>query len=278
MRTFLVLLALATGNLAAAAEDGPVTVRHAVGALHGFPSMSDAAGRVIADGELTQELTGERLSVTARWVFADGHRAEEHDAFAVGRELVQESYSWTETLKGEELRRLEVDLRTGKAVAVTRGEGGERKRETAQLELTRGRSFAGYGVALAASELSLKAGGKAELTLVAFTPKPRTVTLEVRREGEERIAVAGRPIRCDRYTLHPAIPALLKPFVGAKDAHLWLTHAAPPALVRAEQNLAEKDDPVVVIDVTPRGPAHASAARSPRSGAVRPPASARPER
>ena len=42
-------------------------------------------------------------------------------------------------------------------------------------------------------------------------------------------------------------------FVNARDAHLWFTHAPPPVLVRAEQNLIAKDDPVVVIDLTPRG-------------------------
>jgi len=37
----------------------------------------------------------------------------------------------------------------------------------------------------------------------------------------------------------------------------------PPALLRAEQNLVEKDDPVVVIDVDParRGAAEAGARR-----------------
>jgi len=29
------------------------------------------------------------------------------------------------------------------------------------------------------------------------------LTVQVKREGEERIAVAGRSIPCDRYTLHP---------------------------------------------------------------------------
>jgi len=129
------------------------------------------------------------------------------------------------------------------------------KREEAQLELPHGRSFAGYGVALAVSELPIEAGGHVEITVVAFTPKPRAVTLEVRRDGEERIQVAGRSILCNRYTLHPRIPFPLNLFAGAKDAHLWMTHAEPPGLVRAEQSLAAKDDPVVVIDVTPRGPA-----------------------
>ena len=57
--------------------------------------------------------------------------------------------------------------------------------------------------------------------------------------------------------LHAEIPFPVNLFTSARDAHLWFTHTPPPALVRAEQNLAAKDDPVVVIDVTPRGAAHA---------------------
>jgi hypothetical protein len=257
-------MALLALLLAAAA---PVPVRHALGTLHGFPSMSDASGRVVADGELTQELSGGQLDVRASWSFPDGRRAEERDAFRVGHVLVQERFTWVESLGGQELRRFVVDFTTGQAVAVTHDAQGAAKREEARLELPAGRAFAGYGTALAVSELGLPEGGSTELTFVAFTTEPRTVTLQVKREGEEPIRVAGRAVACDRYTLHPEIPFPIRLFVSAKDAHLWFTHAAPPALVRAEQNLVTKDDPVVVIDVTPRGPARPpAAARHPAAG------------
>jgi hypothetical protein len=154
--------------------------------------------------------------------------------FLVGRELVQEQYSWIEKSAGEEVRRFEVDLATGKAVAAVRGDDGEVDLEQAQLDLPHGRSFAGYGIVLAASELELEPGGTAELTFVAFTSKPRAVTLLVRRDGEEHIPGPGRSVPCDRYTLHPEIPFPLNLFAGVKDAHLWLTRAPRPELVRAD--------------------------------------------
>ena len=106
----------------------------------------------------------------------------------------------------------------------------------------------------------------AELTFVAFTPGPRTVTLEVSRRQGERVRVAGRELRADLYTLHPKIPFPISIFVHPKDARLWFTHGAPPALLRAEQNLIEKDDPQIRIDVIPAGPALPSPAarRGPR--------------
>lgn len=246
---------------------GPVPVRHAIGALHGFPSMSAAGpeGQVVADGELTQEVTGQRVVVRARWRFADGLVAEERDELRAGTSLSQERFSWVERRAGQEIRRFEVDFASGEATATTRDRDGEPRREHARLELPRDRAFAGYGLALAASQLGLAAGAKAELTMVAFTPAPRAVALEVRREREEAVSVAGRAVPCDRYALHPVLPFPLRLVVHPRDGHLWLTRAAPPALVRAEHPLAAKDDPRVVIDVTPRGTAHPpAAARTPR--------------
>jgi hypothetical protein len=249
-----------------AAQAEQVPVRYPLGTLHGFPSMSDAAGKVIANGELTQEVAGDRVVVHIRWEFADGRRAEERDEFRAGRALGQERFSWVETRGGIEQRRFEVDFSTGKATSSVRDEKGHVDRDEKRLDLPRGRSFTGYGAALAVSQLALGPGEKAELTFVAFTAKPRTVTLEARREGEEPIGVAGRSIACDRYTLHPKIPFPLDLVAGAQDAHLWLSHAAPPSLVRAEQNLVTKDDPQVVIDVTPRGAAHPAGEARARRG------------
>lgn len=232
-----------------------IELRSPPGALHGFPSMSDASGTVIADGELVQERRGEHLYVRGRWVFSDGRVAEETAEFALSPELAQQRYAWVETDRGRELRRFEVDFGSGRASsAVHRGDGStERKDE--KLDLPAGRSFAGYGIALAAGQIELGEGSSADLTFVAFTPGPKSVTLEVRNDGNASVVAAGRAIPCVHYRLHPKLPFPVSLFVHPEDAHLWLTRGAPRALVRAEQNLAAKDDPRVTIDVIPRGPA-----------------------
>ncbi len=259
MRSFLVaaLLVLGAGPASANEQEQPIKPHHVFGTLHGFPSMSDTTGQVIADGELTQERAGDRLRVRIRWDFADGREVEERDEFQVAPTLAQRQFSYVETRKETELRRFEIDFTTGKARSVTRNEKGEVEREESEMKLPAGRSFAGYGTALAVGELSLEPGAEGRITFVAFTPKPRDVTVKVTRDRTERVSVAGRAILTDRYTIRAEIPFPVNLFVNARDAHLWFTHTPPPALVRAEQNLAAKDDPVVVIDVTPRGAARA---------------------
>ena len=253
---FLAVLLVLGASAASADEPQQVKPRYALGTLHGFPSMSDTNGRVIADGELTQERSGDRVRVRIRWAFADGREVEERDEFQVDKVLAQTRFSWVETQKDQELRRFEVDFPEGTARSVTRNDKGEVEREDSKMDLPAGRSFTGYGTALAVSELAPGPGQESRLTFVAFTPKPRDVTLKVTRDRTERISVADRPISIDQYTLHAELPFPVSLFVSAKDAHLWFTHSPPPALVRAEQPLISKDDPVVVIDVTPRGSAH----------------------
>lgn len=259
------------------AAPGPIAVRFPPGTLHGFPSLSDGAGNVIADGELVQTLDGGTLKVRLRWSFRDGRTAIEEDDFEASARLVQRRFSWAESRDGVEQRRFEADLVKRRAVATRLDAEGKERRDEAKLDLPPGGAFAGYGTALAVSQLGLAAGATAELGFVAFTPKPRLVILQVRRDGEEAIVAAGREIPCDRFTLHPEVGWLVRLVAHPKDAHLWFTHASPPALVRAAQNLAAKDDPVVVVDVIPRGPARGPAAgRAPtpdRRGAGSPGAS-----
>jgi hypothetical protein len=149
------LLVLGAGPAAAEEQQQPIKPRHVSGTLHGFPSMSDTNGQVIADGELTQERVGDRLHVRNRWGFADGREVEERDEFQVTPALAQRSFSFVETRKETELRRFEMDFVAGKARAVTRNEKGEPEREESEMKLPAGRAFAGYGTALAVSELSL---------------------------------------------------------------------------------------------------------------------------
>jgi hypothetical protein len=233
--------------------------------------MSDEQGHVIADGELTQKRAGNRLVVHVVFRFKDGRTITEDDALSLAPELAQESFRWVERRGKKETRRFQVDFKTGKA-HVAKLEKGERKTWDETLKLERGKAFAGYSTALAVSQLRDRLASKddvAVLTFIAFTPDPRTVDLEVSRQQGARVPAAGRELQADLYTLHPKIPFPVNIFAHAKDAHLWLTHSSPPALLRAEQNLVEKDDPMVRIDVIPSGAAH------PQPAARRPPRASR---
>ena len=67
--------------------------------LHGFPSMSDEKGNLIADGELTQKREGDHLMVHVVWRFKDGRVAVEDDVLLTRPELSQESFGGWNTAR-----------------------------------------------------------------------------------------------------------------------------------------------------------------------------------
>ena len=193
----------------------------------------------------------------AIWRFKDGRVAEEDDVLRTRPELSQDSFRWVERRGKDELRRAEVDFRTGKA-SLARTEDGKPKTWEEKLDVPRGKAFTGYSTAVAVSQLRDALPDKdarRSLTFVAFTPKPRTGELEISRAAGAHVRAAGRNLSADLFTLHPKIPFPLSVVAHAPDSHLWFTHGSPPALLRAEQNLLEKDDPRIRIDVIPGGAA-----------------------
>ena len=52
----------------------------------------------------------------------------------------------------------------------------------------------------------LEKGGEVELTAVAFTPKPRTVKVSIKRDFEGTLAMGGRKLSAERFVVHPEIP------------------------------------------------------------------------
>src|ERR1700737_3204397 len=130
--------------LAAAFRAGAVELRNPQADLHGFPSMQDESGALIADGELTQRKQGSRLVVHATWRFRDGRVVVEDAVFALRPELAQQSFRWVETRGKSELRRFEADFRSPKANA-QKLEGTEPKRWDNRLDVEPGKPFTGFG-------------------------------------------------------------------------------------------------------------------------------------
>jgi hypothetical protein len=219
------------------------------GAPARLPLDERRGGKLIADGELTQKRKGDRLLVHAVWRFKDGLLAEEDDVLLTRPELSQESFRWVEHRGKDEVRRAEVDFRTGKA-SFSRIEDGKLKTWEEKLYLPRGKGFTGYEIELAASYLrgALRyKDARRSLTFVAFTPshaRSRDIA-RVRRASALPGELRPTCSRCTRRSLSAEHVA------NAADSHLWFTHAlAPRSCARA--NLLEKDDPRIG-STSPRG-------------------------
>ena len=228
------------------------------GDAQAITSLTDPQGNVLADGRYEEHVAGDVVHILARYKYADGRVAEEKATVRLHPQIEQETWSWTENDKsGELLRSYEVDLRTGKAVA-TRMDQKKRWRDDVDVE--RGKTFAGIGFMLAIKSLrdELAPGQSIELKAVAFTPHPRTATVTIVHDGPDLVHAAGRVIKGDRFTIHPEIPAIARLFVHVPDQHIWLFGEGPPAFLRFEGPTVEPGDPIVHIDLVPGPSARAS--------------------
>lgn len=224
------------------------------GTAHGFPSMLDANGKKIADGEFIQELEDGRLSITLKYRFKHGgRRTEEKAVFRQKPELIQEEWSWREWKDGDVVRQYAVDFKTQTATA-KKSESGEMKDWSEKIEIQPGRTFVGYGFMVAVQNLRdrLVRSEAVELQAIGFTPQPKVVTVKITHVGPEEMEMADRNPRGDHFLLQPQIPAIAKLFVKVPDTHIWLTQ--PPAeFLRFEGPLMEPSDPIVRVDLLSGG-------------------------
>jgi len=236
------------------------------GDAQAFPALTDATGRVLADGTFSQRVTGDELLLRGVYTFPDGRVIEEKATLRIKPQLSQQSWSWIEK-KGEQiLRSYQVDFATGEAHARRTDQDGEDKHWDEKLTLEPGKSFAGIGVVYAVKNLreELAVGASAELRAVSFISKPVTAIVKITRDQEESsLRMGGRTIKTDRYTLHAELGALKRVFVNPPDQHIWLTRSSPAAFLRFEGPMVEPKDSIIRIDTVVSGTAGHAQARSP---------------
>jgi hypothetical protein len=223
------------------------------GVARGFPALRDRAGKAIADGDFVQWVEGDRLHVRITYV-GPSRRIEENAVFRQRPELVQEQWSLREMRDGKLFRHFAVDFAAGTASA-KKVEDGELKDWSDDVKVDAGQAFAGFGFTLAVRALRrrLRDGAHVELETVGFTPKPRVVTVEVSHGGLDRLRMASRTIRGERYIVHPKLPFIAELFVNVPDAQIWLTTPEPATFLRWEGPLAEPSDPITRVDLLPGG-------------------------
>ena len=224
------------------------------GLARGYPELRDSQGNKLARGDFVQRVENDRLYVKIRYDFNHGHYIEENSVFRQRPRLVQESWSFREERDGKLYREFQVQFASGTAEA-KKLEDGKMKRWSEKLKIEPGRTFAGYGFSLAIKAFHdrLVKGETVTLQAVGFTPKPRTVAVEIYHPGVDNMHMADRELRGDHFVIHPKLPWIVGLFMHVPDTHVWLTTPPPAAFLRSEGPLAEPKDAVVRIDLLPGG-------------------------
>jgi hypothetical protein len=237
-----------------AGQASPVAVRFPEGLTHGFLVVRSLAGDVIGHGELTQRIK-EGGVAESRLVFnfKDGSIHDETVAFSQERvltliryRLVQRGPSFPEQID------VMVDRGASKYEVRLRTENGTEYMVTGDIELPKD----AYNGMIVTTLFNLQEGASETVNILAFTPEPTAIPLELAYVGEQVIRVGDQRRKAWQYSFKPDIGPIKK-FVGKvlgklpADFHYdcYILAGDVPGFVRFEGPL-QLMGPILSIELT----------------------------
>lgn len=249
----LVTALLSHRSLAAA----PVPVRYAEGSLHGFLVLSTSQEVLLASGDLLQVVRDGEVKSRLVFRFKDGSVLDETVVFTQRNVFTMQSYRLVQ--RGPvfpEDSEISLERASGKYHVKTRARNSGRERV---LDGTLDLPFDVYNGMVLTVLKNLSGGAVETVHMVAFTPAPKLIRLEMAPAGEQRILVGGTEKTATRYVLKPILGTWLTLFASLlgrmpPDNHAWIVTADVPAFVKFEGPLY-MNGPAWRIELTsPRWP------------------------
>ena len=222
--------------LAASAGAEPVAVRYTEGVVHGFLRLGTLDGTRLADGDLLQTAHGDRVTTRLVFRFHDGSLHDETTVFSergrfrlIEDHLVQKGPSFPHPVD------VTIDGGSGR-VRGTSEDGAKVTAVDGRLRLPADVANGMVTVLLKNLQRGLQ---HVSLSMVAATPKPRLVTLQIANTGEDPFSIGGSERRATHYVIKVEIGGLagvVAPLVGKQpaDTQVWILGGDVPAFVRSE--------------------------------------------
>jgi len=232
------------------AKAAPVPVRFSEGMVRGFLTLSDSGGVRIGSGDFLQVNRDGRVESRTVLHFLDGSLHDETAVFTQERTFVLKSYRLQH--KGPAFREdLEVSLErgTGKYLVKVRPHGGPEQVLTGKLDLP----LDVYNGMVPTAVKNLVKGARETVHIVAFTPAPRVLELEITPTGEDKMRAGSLQMAATHYLLKAKLGLLKIPaaLLGRlpPDNHLWIVTDDVPAFVKFQGPLAT-EGPIWRIELT----------------------------
>jgi hypothetical protein len=218
-----------------------VAVKHTEGSAHGFLVLRTLDGSAIADGDLVQTTHGSRVTKRMVFRFKDGSAFDETAIFTEEKTFRLLTYRTTQ--KGPSFPHtldMSIDVSSQRVTVRYTDDDGETKLVDERLDLPP--DLANGLVAVLLKNVDRSATPQS-LPIVAATPKPRLIKLEVAAVGEESFSTGLVARKATHYVLKPVIggvAGLVAPLVGKNPpvSHVWILGGLSPAFVKSEQPLA----------------------------------------
>jgi hypothetical protein len=216
-------------------ESSAVPVRFAEGMVHGFLELHGPDGALLAHGDLLQVATdsvieSRMLFHFAKSVFEETVRFTQRDVF------IMQSYHLVQT--GPAFAQdMEVTLaRPGAYVVTTRShKDGKEEKYSGTIDLPAD-VYNGMVIMIAKN---IAAGAPETVHIVAFTPEPRVIGLELVPSDAAHVLLGAHEEAVSHIVLKPRLGALLKFFATVRgqappNSDVWIVTDQVPAFVRFE--------------------------------------------
>ncbi len=227
----LVLLAFGLG--VGVAEADAITVRFPEGVTRAFPALRSTTGERLATGDLSQYADGDRVVSRLTFHFRDGSFYDETVTFSQNRvftllayRLVQRGPSFPEVLDAS------FDRETGRYQVRYRADE-QSPEETFRGDLRLPEDV--YNGMLLMVLKNLPAQQRQTVEVVAFTPKPRLVKMQLIPAAQDPVEIGETTLRATRYLIRPDLGLFASLLVAdLPDIKCWIVDGVAPAFVRFE--------------------------------------------
>lgn len=215
-----------------------VPVRYAQGSSHGYLALRALDGRLIATGELTQTVRGDRVSSRLIFHFHDGSVDDDRTVFTqrgvfrlISDHHVQCGPSFPKPID------FLIDTVTGTTTART--DDGKATGEHLNLP-----ADVANGLPPNLLLSILPSAAETKISYVVEGIKPRLIHISIKPTGTSAFTVGGLRRKTTDYTLHVelgGVAGVVAPLIGKEppDYHIWIQDGVPPAFIREEGPLYE---------------------------------------
>jgi hypothetical protein len=218
----------------------PVSVRYAEGVARGFVVMRTLQGTEVANGDLSQVVRGDRVSRRLVFRFKDGSIQDESVVFSqrgtfrlLSDRLIQKGPAFPHPID------ITIDAVSGHVKVHYADDDGKEEMANEGVALP---ADVANGLLLTLLRNLPRDGPSVTVSLVAATPKPQLVKLEVSSEGEDTFSVGSLKLNATRYVVKVkigGIAGMFAPLLDKQppDSHVWVVGGAAPSVVKAETQL-----------------------------------------
>ncbi|HTH66089.1 MAG TPA: hypothetical protein VL563_15495 [Gemmatimonadales bacterium] len=243
-----VMLSVFLGPLVLASPEGPtpdaatpVAVRNVEGELHGFLVMRTLAGARVAHGDLLQLVRNGQVESRMVFRFDDGSLFDERVSFTDDSVFIMRKYTLVQ--RGPAFpddEEITLERASGRYHIVSRGRTDDHaETHEGTLDLPAD-VYNGMVITIAKN---LVPAGRALVHIVAFTPAPRLVQLEIAPVGAGQVRLGGHTETTAHYVFKPRLGVFIRLFAilggrSPSDANAWIVTDDVPAFVRIDGALS----------------------------------------